>query len=227
VTTGSRVAGVDGFRGRWVIAVVDSGRVEWHLAGSAQEVLDLTEDCAAVAVDVPMGLDDAQPRACDIQARKLLAKAASSVFPAPLRPFLHADTYAEAVRIAREAGLPAPSIQLWNITPGIRDWDEVLTPALQGRVVESHPEVSFRHMRPGPYARKVTARGVGERLDALRPFTDAVAGLAHVPDGPAPDDALDALACAWSARRVATRTAVTLGGDQLTDSRGLRMRIVA
>jgi predicted RNase H-like nuclease len=219
-----RVAGVDGFRGRWVIATVDGGQVRWTLADSAAAVLDATADCAAVAVDVPMGLDDRDPRECDRAARRI---AGPSVFPAPLRPFLHAATHADAVRIARAAGLPAPSVQLWNITPGIRDWDAVLTPRLQERVVESHPEVSFRHLRPGAYARKVTARGAGERLAALRPFVDAVTALAAVPDGPRQDDALDALACAWSARRFATGTAVTLPPDQPSDSRGLRMRIVA
>ncbi|HEY0487684.1 MAG TPA: DUF429 domain-containing protein [Mycobacteriales bacterium] len=219
-----RVAGVDGFRGRWVIAVVDGRRVAWRLADTAAEVLDATADCAAVGVDVPMGLDDRAARACDRLARRI---AGSSVFPAPLRPYLHAATHTEAVRIARDAGLPAPSIQVWNITPGIRDWDAVLSPGLQRRVAETHPEVSFRHLRPGPYARKVTARGLAERLTALRPFVDGVAALRTVPDGPRPDDALDALACAWSARRFALGGAVTLPPDQPSDPRGLRMRIVA
>jgi predicted RNase H-like nuclease len=224
-----RVAGVDGFRGRWVIAVVDSGRVTWDLADGVREVLDATEDCAAVAVDVPMGLDDALPRACDRQAKKLLGRAGAAVFPAPLRPYLYAGSHAEAVRIAHDKGFPGPSIQLWNITPGIRDWDEVLAadPSLQDRIVEAHPEVSFRHLRGGSFARKVTARGVGDRLAALRPWVDAATALQTVPDGPGPDDALDALACAWSARRWAAESAVTLPPDPPSDSRGLLMRIVA
>ena len=238
MSTGKSVAGVDGWRGKWVIATRTEGcgGVRWAIAGSAAEVVELTRRCAAVAVDVPMGLSAGPAgRACDALARKLLPGAASSVFPAPLRPTLTGTTHADAVRLAREIGGGAPSIQAWNITPGIRDWDDVLAaePALQRRIVEAHPEVSVRALRRndalGPderWARKSTARGAGQRIAALRPFVDAAEALRTVPDGPGLDDALDALACAWTAQRWAAGIARTLPDEPPRDNRGLSVRIV-
>ena len=50
-----------------------------------------------IAVDIPIGLpDSAEPRAADIEARKLLGKRRSSVFPTPHRAVLEAPTYAKA-----------------------------------------------------------------------------------------------------------------------------------
>lgn len=227
------VAGVDGWRGRWVVATVETAtrEVRWAVAGSAQEVVDLTAGCAAVAVDVPMGLSDGpRGRECDTLARKALGRAASSVFAAPPRPTLDAATHAEAVAAARRVGGGAASIQAWNITPGIRQWDSVLSanPCLTRRVVESHPEVSFRYLDPTrtAWARKSTAQGVAQRLAALRPWVDAVTALESIPDGPALDDALDALACGWSAYRYTEGSAATLPLSPPVDGRGLPMRIV-
>jgi predicted RNase H-like nuclease len=232
VTDRVRVAGVDGWRGRWVVAsVAPGGQVEWAVADSAAEVVQITRDCAAVAVDVPMGLPDGPGgRACDALARRRLPGAASSVFSAPVRAALGAATHPEAVAAARALGAGAPSIQVWHLTPGIRDWDDLLAadPARQDRIVECHPEVAFRALDPAadPWARKSTARGVARRMLALRPWVDPIAALRTVPAGPALDDALDALACAWSAHRWATGAASTLPADPPVDRRGLRMRIV-
>jgi predicted RNase H-like nuclease len=225
-----RVAGVDGWRGNWVVALVGD-RVEWAVAGSAAAVVNLTADCAAVAVDVPIGLADGSGgRLCDTLAKKFLpVPAKSSVFPAPLRRTLDADSHAKAVEIAHAAGLPGMSIQAWNLVPGIRDWDAVLTglPELNDRIVECHPEVSFRALAPERhFARKVTGLGVAHRLAALAPWVDAVGALRDLPDGPPVADALDALACAWTACRWATRTAVSLPAEAPRDDCGPPMRIV-
>jgi predicted RNase H-like nuclease len=47
-----------------------------------------------------------------------------------------------------------------------------------------------------------------------------------VPDGPGLDDALDALACAWTAQRWAAGIARTLPDEPPRDNRGLPVRIV-
>jgi predicted RNase H-like nuclease len=113
---------------------------------------------------------------------------------------------------------------------GIRDWDAVLTagPELNDRIVECHPEVAFRAMAPDvSFARKVTGLGVAQRLDALAPWVDAVGALRSLrPDGPPVADALDALACAWTASRRAAGTAVSLPADPPRDQVGQPMRIV-
>jgi predicted RNase H-like nuclease len=80
-------------------------------------------------------------------------------------------------------------------------------------------------MYDAPLAAKKTAAGVGQRIAALSRWLDVVPALASVPPGVPIDDALDALACAWTAERFARAVAETLG-DGARDGHGLLMRIV-
>ncbi len=217
------VAGVDGFRGRWVIALVDGRTLSFTVADGAAAVLAATAHCTAVAVDVPMGLADDGVRPCEPLARKRLAGASSSVFPTPARAVLEATSYLDAnVRSVTAAGKKI-SKQTWFIVPGIRDFDSVaVNPA---RVVESHPELTFRAMDTGTaFASKKSARGQGQRMAALGQWLDIAWSLGDLPDGPAMDDVLDAVACAWTARRWADGVAQVLGGEP--DGLGKPMRIV-
>lgn len=234
---GVPVAGVDGCPDGWVVAVLDPGGLRWHVKDSAHRVLEVTAGCGAVAVDIPMGLPDTGRRACDLQAKVRLGAARSSVFPAPLRPMLTAGTYGEACAIGRRAEGLAISRQTFGLLPKILQWDRVLTPGLQDRVVEAHPEVSFRAMGVEPSGKK-TGRGAALRLAALArcglpALTDRLAVLDGLPAGPGLDDALDALACAWTAARWLRGEAEVLpsAGPEATpapgrDARGLAMRIV-
>ena len=49
------VAGVDGCKGGWVVALWGRG-VELILCADFVEVVEVTRDCSAVAVDMPIGL---------------------------------------------------------------------------------------------------------------------------------------------------------------------------
>ncbi|HET9900832.1 MAG TPA: DUF429 domain-containing protein [Actinomycetes bacterium] len=75
---------------------------------------------------------------------------------------------------------------------------------------------------------KKTGRGVGQRMAALRNLVDVAAALEDAPAGIPLDDLLDALACAWTARRWSSGQAESLpDGAEEYDARALRMRIVA
>jgi len=216
------IAGVDGASTRWLVALVRDGAVSWETAPDAATVLEYTRDCAAVGVDVPIGLPEFGPRPCDLEARRRLGRAASSVFLTPVRAVLHSATHREACEALRAQGEAGMTIFTWGLLPKIRQWEEVSLPP---RVVEVHPEVSFRAMAPGiDFARKKSAPGAWQRIDALSSTVDVPAALAAAPTGVGLDDALDALAAAWSAQRFAAGTAETLGGKP--DGRGRPMRIV-
>ena len=88
------VLGVDGWRGRWVAARLDGRSVTLSVLPDAAAVLAVG-DVALIGIDMPIGLSDDGPRACDVAARKLMGRAGSSVFPAPLRPVLACTSYAE------------------------------------------------------------------------------------------------------------------------------------
>lgn len=118
----------------------------------------------------------------------------------------------------------------------IREVDAAMTPALQARVREAHPEVTSALLsgrRTGLAHGKKTAAGASERRGLLR------AALAHDLDVAGirarlgrsrvlPDDVLDAAACLATARRILEgRAQVLPEGTGERDARGLRMEIVA
>ena len=181
----------------------------------------LPPDLTAIAIDMPIGLSDAGPRACDIAARKLLQPHGTRVFPAPPRVALaHADDYDAACRAAIAASGKSLSKQTWNLLRSIGEVDAI---ADDPRVVECHPELAFALMQGHPVdERKKTPEGRARRLDLLRRW------LPDLGDPAYGDDGLDALACAWSAARIASGTALTLpGGEVPVDGADRPMRICA
>ena len=217
------VLGADGCPGGWVVAEVAPGApVRWHAAADAEALLALADrlGAAAVAADVPVGLPEQGPRACDVAAKERLGgHSASSVFPAPVRGVLQAPTYGVARMLS-----PSLSAQAYALVPRIRDVDDALRrrgPAVHDRFVECHPEVSLRALTGRVLPRKRSAPGALLRLRSLEQ------AFGPLPDDPpaaaALDDALDALACAWTARRWATGAAELLGGE--TEALGTPMRI--
>jgi predicted RNase H-like nuclease len=230
------VAGIDGVGPRWVAAIVtfhaepagpghDPDRrwapagVEWRV-GTAAEVLDLARTCEAVAMDVPIGFVRRGPRSSETEARTLLGRDRSSVFPTPPVPAwtvartlgVSRGARAMAQEASRQAGGSGISAQAWGIAPKILEVEDAirsLPPGAAARVVETHPETAFRVLGEGPWPGKRSAAGVARRLRRLGvdlPGLDDT-GLTGVPV----DDAVDALAAAWTAARVAEGTAVTLG----------------
>jgi len=219
------VLGADGSPGNgWVVAELRDGqRVRWHGVVGAADLLALAADldADAVALDVPIGLPASGVRRCDVEARRRLpGGGASSVFAAPARAALGFDTYAAA-----RPSLPTLSAQAFGLVGRIRDVDAVLRdagPGVHDVVVECHPEVSLRTLTGRVLPRKRSGPGALQRLRALE------AELGPVPDDPPAraglDDALDALACAWTALRWQRGAADVLGGE--LDATGTPMRIV-
>lgn len=203
------MAGVDGVRDAWIVALVTgSGAVSWARCVDARAVLDVTAGCAAVAVDIPLAVPVDDHRRCERVARERLGTARSSIFFTPVRAVLGCTDYQQACAVSRAVSRDGKgiSLQTWGLVPKIRDWDA----ARPGpHVVEAHPELSFRAMAPDRgFAGKKTARGAAHRLAALGGWLgdrNLLDTLAAAPDRIPLDDALDALACAWTARRFSLR----------------------
>lgn len=224
-----QVRGVDGCRGRWIVADVEApDLVSWTLTESVADWMH--GGPAAIAVDIPIGLPAAGSRACDLEARRLLGRRGSAVFAAPVRAVLGCRSYAEAREVLAARGGPSMSAQAFGIVAAVGAVDAAMTPGAADRVIETHPEVSFSLMAGVPTAAlapKRTAAGAGQRLRLLARWLPGVLdAVAAAPAGVPVDDALDALACAWSAQRWLAGTARVLG-DGARDARGLPMRIVA
>jgi predicted RNase H-like nuclease len=212
------VAGVDGCRAGWI--VVRDRRATVHPDFAA--VLAALPDDAVVALDMPIGLiDEHEPGGRDVDraARVQLGPKRSSVFSAPPRCALGARTLPEARRHGARL-----TLQTLKLLPRIEDVDRVMTPDLQSRVFEVHPELSFAAMNGDDpvQAPKRSATGSNERRALLERARVIVPGR---PAGAALDDLLDACALAWSACRVACGTARRVPDRPARDARGLRMEL--
>jgi len=222
----TRLAGIDGCRAGWVAVIREGDALETRIVHSDDELVALFVQCAVVAIDIPIGLADRGARACDVHARRFIRNRGSSVFPAPLRAFIHLHDYAEVNRLSRELQDRGISKQAFMIYPKVAQIDRVLQRhhALRPRVYEIHPEVSFTMWNDGvPIgASKHTREGIeARRALASRHF----GALPDAPRGAHEDDLLDALAALWTAERIAAGRAQELGDAHL-DVTGLPMRIV-
>jgi predicted RNase H-like nuclease len=193
------VAGVDGFRKGWVAVALDpSGDVQVSTHASFSEVL--SSQARVIAVDIPIDPPGLGVRQADAGARAFVGGSrASSVFPTPPREALEARTFAEANEIARTITGKGISQQAFALARKIL---EVHTLAeVDERVIEMHPEVSFRELAGEPVLEsKHTAAGLARRRELL-----AAAGIVlpgAVPGVPE-TDLLDAAAGAWTAARYA------------------------
>ncbi len=129
------------------------------------------------------------------------------------------------------------SKQMFHLFPKIREVDAVMTPALQQRVFECHPELAFWTMngRAAPHEpKKLKGRehlpGLEQRraLLSAQGYDEAFLRDQHAPRSKAgPDDFLDACACAWTAARILRGEAIRFPPDPPLDAKGLRMEILA
>jgi predicted RNase H-like nuclease len=226
-----QLIGIDGCHGGWVVARQGNGEpVSFALVTDIVSVF--TDDDRLVAIDMPIGLPDCGPRACDLAARRQLGKRQGCrVFPAPCRSALAADSYAECGDLNMVASGKRLSKQSHAILRKIRTLDAALSPELQQRVREAHPEVSFCIANGAPLEHpKKEMAGKQERLAVLRrhglTFDPVAERLRLGRSLVALDDLLDAAVCLLTARRISDGTAIVLG-DATMDAHGLRMEIVA
>lgn len=210
----ARVVGVDAWKNGWVaVATVDG----WIVSIEAHEMMaDLAKadsDAEIIAVDIPIGLPVAPPRAADAAARRFIGARSSSVFPTPPRDVLEAASYQDALRLSRKRYGIGLTAQSYALRGRILETDHVARS--DRRVIEIHPEVTFRALAGRPLAfSKKSWNGTSERRRLL-----SGVGLSlpdRLPDavGSIPaNDVLDAAAAAWTAARYGAGDARTLPGE--------------
>jgi predicted RNase H-like nuclease len=220
------VAGADGCRTGWVVCRRDTdGTLDIRVVKTLAEAC---EGLSILAVDMPIGFVDVPrpPRACEVEARKLLPGKASSVFPTPCRPVLACATHAEANALSKTMGVGINQ-QTFHLFPKMNEVDRLLrgAPALQSIVYEAHPELAFARMNGGRpvLSKKRQPEGYAERRRLLtrHGFRTRVERLS----GAARDDILDAIAVCRTATLIAAGTATCLGPTDERDRHGLPMNI--
>jgi len=233
----SRLYGMDGCRGGWIVAEADDKlenlafRITKDLVPSFGEA---GPECL-IAIDISIGLPVNESRACDASARQLLGwPRRNSVFSPPARRALDAGTFQEALRLNRETLNTGISKQAFCIMPKIREVDALMDRERQQYVREAHPEVTFAQLNGGPMMHnKKTAAGRAERGAILNSVGLSVSedwliqersrlGIAQV----AMDDLVDALACLVTASSIQTGQCQSLGRADQRDAKQLVMEIV-
>jgi predicted RNase H-like nuclease len=215
---------VDGCAAGWVAVTlgppVTDLAVPFVVEVTVAGTLDRLPLAAVTGIDMPLGLLGAGWRDADLLARRALGRRGVTVFAIPPRAVWECQSYAEANRLCRELAGQGLSAQAWGLRRKIAEADQFRrgTATATGgvRLYEVHPELSFAALAGAPLPdSKHTPTGLAVRRDLL-----ARAGIT-LPlkvAGAAGDDLLDAAAVAWSARRIAAGTAVTLTrGDQPAD----------
>ena len=229
------VLGLDGCKRGWVGVRLDLDQAVPPAARFYRtfgEALTDSDCPAVIAVDMPIGFLDVAERGgrlCERLARQRLGPRRSSVFSAPTRAAL------EANRGGGEIGL---SRQCFHLIPKLAEIDALMTPNLQQRVRESHPELAFTVLNAGrPMSFKKKARlGRLERIRVLerageaygldRGFLDPRAHVGLRGGGVARDDLVDAAVVALAAVRIVHGEALALPPDAPRDSKRLKMEIV-
>ena len=206
------VHGVDGCGSGWIRVSLDlSNKKLSAKVFETTEALFKDGPVPITGIDIPIGLPDAAKRKCDHLARKLLKKRRSSVFPVPMRAALDPEfTYKDACDAnEKQCGKRLPQ-QSYAILPKVREVDKLLQKDanLRKRVYEVHPEVSFYYWneeKPMEYAKK-SGFGFLERYKLVTAQHGEKAVLKireeHKQSDVADDDILDAIAAAWTARRI-------------------------
>lgn len=206
-----RVLGLDGYKARWVGVTLLDGR--FHAARvfrSISQALEEEAGCSVVAIDIPIGLGESNGRPADREAKLFIGKRGSSVFPTLPAAVYAASTYPEALELAHQLMHKGISKQSYGLRSKIQE--AAVAAAVDSRIVEVHPEVSFRALGSTPLAfTKKSWNGLIERRGLLHSagidIPEPLPGAA----GEAPaDDVLDAAVAAWSARRVVQNSAKVL-----------------
>ena len=222
--------GVDGWRHGWVGIAPDPGTPHVYAAADLRALIDRAEEdgrLVRIGVDIPIGLADQGWRQADRRAQRLLGPRRSSIFPTPVREALEASDHATAVAISRERSGAGFSIQAWGLADKILEVDRLVREG-ETRVLEVHPELSFTTMAGRPATRsKKTWAGQRERVALLGAHGIDLAALVGDPSLAAPDDVVDAGAAAWTARRLAAGTAVSVPDPPEPLPHGLRGAIWA
>jgi predicted RNase H-like nuclease len=245
------LAGVDGCRDKWVAAFVRPTGFELNVRvfNDFAGIMCSPERPAIVAVDMPIGLAERAGiggRDAENAIRPLLETLRQSVFSIPSRHAVYAELGPFADRASRhaahqracaiaEATSQPPrriTIQAFGIFPKIREIDRLLRDdeTIRSKVHEAHPEMAFWQMNDqcGLLETKKSKEGSGirRRLLVQAGLPESVTEL-RPPKGARPDDLLDALACAVTARRIHAGLARSYPQSAPRDAYGLPMAIWA
>ncbi len=177
--------GVDGCKGGWICVGLNGAGEACHFVQAdiaAVHAAVREHEGEIILLDMPIGFrSDKHERLCDKDARKLIGKRRSSVFPVPCRQAIEVLAETNDIQKARSKNHDITgkclSAQTWAIATNMYKVDKFLRGCTRAREIfrEVHPEVCFRmlngaalehnkkHTRKNPH-------GYQERREILKKY---------------------------------------------------------
>lgn len=237
------LAGVDGCKAGWAAVIrnpADPASIRLEIFPDFESLLNFRPFLGIIAVDMPIGLPDfISPggRGPEKAARSHLGDRQSSVFSVPSRSAVYETDYRDACSTALRTSEPPRKVskQCFYLFPKIREIDTLMTPDLEKRVYEVHPELAFWRLngeREMNLPKKIKSRANPDGLDQRRDLLVSRGLPGDFLDRPPPrgcgrDDLLDAAANSLIAERIHLGQATPFPENPQRDERGLRMAIWA
>ena len=162
-----------------------------------------------IAVDMPIGLPESGPPRATLPHDNCSDRGARRCSPR------HRDRSCTSATTPPRSPASAPSTgrasrsRASTSFPKIAEIDAAISPAIQPRVVECHPELAFQRRHGGRWRRSTTREGLEQR----RALVGDLLGDQPIPRlrGTAPHDVLDAMALTFTARALLHDDAERLG----------------
>ncbi|MES9992027.1 MAG: DUF429 domain-containing protein [Candidatus Thiodiazotropha sp.] len=228
--------GIDACRRGWFyVQLLDAENYETGIAEELSTLREIIIGADLTLIDIPIGLKShgKEERSCDLEARRLLGRRSSSVFPVPCRQAVACNNYQEGSELNHALTGRKLSRQSWGIVPKIAEADRLIRDLpVKTKLREMHPEVCFRALNRGqPMAHnKKRPQGQGERLAVLSQYLPQSRTILKkvrarwLKKDLADDDILDALVGAVTATY--TEKLISLPPVAEKDQLGLTMEIV-
>lgn len=222
--------GVDWKKGKWLAVEIKDEIIRSREFADISDLCREYESADAILIDIPIGLPESSEESLmrpDSAARQLLGGRKSSIFNAPFRQIVYAESRSEAWELNRLLNAKLQPVGL-ALADAVRQVDRFLQEHenWKNRLLESHPEVAFRILNGKPLVySKHTPEGLKERYDILTRYNLYIKSL--IPDGnKIDDDLLDAACLAITAQLGLRYGFTTLPKSPVFDDKGIKMQMV-
>lgn len=229
-----KVIGIDGCSKGWICAVVSDYGIEVEKLDSISDIVSCHSDFDAALIDIPIGLQSNKEHIRpDSFARKFIKERSSTIFPAPCRQAVYAQSVSEAYnQNERVLGKKFTPLTV-GIIPKIKEVDMFFqdNPEYKNKLNESHPEVCFAVLKGETVmSKKNTFEGMTERINILGRYNSDVYNIDIMGLSKefkcAQDDIVDAVCLAITASLSAKEKVQTLPQNPEADETGLLMQMV-
>jgi len=231
--------GIDACKSGWIAALLSGDSIKLRQFESFRALLEaLVGNAQFILIDIPIGLiskavldrreDSAPYRRCDLKAKMLLGRRASTIFHPPTREALQATNHLEASSLNKSITGKGLSIQAYGIAKKIGEVDSSLRQdvTLVSKIREFHPEIAFLNLGWGNLDRKKTEKGITQRIQVIQKYVaDFRLEGCPVFRGVKKDDILDAAIGAVLAEKAFAATASGISNTVERDEFGLEMNI--